>query len=313
MLAAFAQPGGDKYMKVKLIESIILLWSSSFQHTTLRSASMHKAHIGIYSHMEARGGAEKKAAVMAETLSRDYRVSLLVSEEFDVADLERYYQVDLSRVHIVPIGRVPQVKSYRARSFREACRVGRTLAARVSDHRSIRSLSLQLFINNTVGSKMICPAPKGIFMCMFPHEIESVPSSLSGSAAKRAMCRLTGRDDRAYETYDVITANSHFTAGWIQKWWKSPAEVVYSVCRFYCPCTAQGEDIIDRRTIYRRLTLHQFQGAGHTGRGISTDALAAHVGMAVPCAGSLPFGRAQCAMDAAIEKRKSRAIRSTCM
>lgn len=192
--------------------------------------------------MQARGGAEKKAAVMAETLSRDYRVSLLVSQTFDVKNLESYYDVDLSRVDIVPIGHVPQIESYQPHSLQEAYQVGNALKARLSEHRAIRSLNLQLFINNTIGSKMICPAPKGIFMCMFPHEIGTAPAQ-RGSLRQQAIRRLTGRDDRAYETYDVVTANSRFTAEWIQRWWHAPAEVVYSVCDPITPAP-QKEKII---------------------------------------------------------------------
>jgi glycosyltransferase involved in cell wall biosynthesis len=66
-----------------------------------------------------------------------------------------------------------------------------------------------IFINNSHGSQLPCIAPVGIYMCMFP---EGEKFDLS--------------------SYDVITANSNFTAKWLLKKWGYTSEVVYSACEF---------------------------------------------------------------------------------
>jgi hypothetical protein len=69
-----------------------------------------------------------------------------------------------------------------------------------------------IFINNSHGSQLPCIAPVGIYMCMFPED-EKIDLS----------------------SYDVITANSNFTAKWLLKKWGYTSEVVYSACQFMGP------------------------------------------------------------------------------
>ena len=193
-------------------------------------------HIGIYAHMRSRGGAEKRSVVMAEHLSCHHRVSLLVSDPFDVPALERFYDVDLSRVHIVVVGAISRLSPAAKFSLTDLRYKAAALRERLTEYRTLRALDLDLFINNAVYSKMVCPAKRGIFMCMFPHNPDSLRSSRPslGKAldytAQLAARRLSGRSPEAFQTYDVITANSDYTSRWIQRWWGRSAQVVYSVC-----------------------------------------------------------------------------------
>jgi len=76
------------------------------------------------------------------------------------------------------------------------------------DHlEEIRKFHPDLFINNSYRSQLECPARAGIYMCMFPDG-----------------------DKFDLSSYDVITANSEFTASWIDIKWGYRSEVVYSAC-----------------------------------------------------------------------------------
>jgi hypothetical protein len=90
-------------------------------------------------------------------------------------------------------------------------------AAEQAYFRQIRDLRLDLFINNQGWSILKCPAPAGIYMCMFPHDRKG---ELHGNHGRGALYelyaglgnRLVGMTDEVLDSYDVITANSGFTA-----------------------------------------------------------------------------------------------------
>jgi hypothetical protein len=63
-----------------------------------------RANIGIYNlGMQSKGGGEKLTFALAEHLSRDDNVSIFSSEPLDIAALERYFAVDLSRAKSIPL------------------------------------------------------------------------------------------------------------------------------------------------------------------------------------------------------------------
>jgi glycosyltransferase involved in cell wall biosynthesis len=125
---------------------------------------------------------------MAQHFARRHNVELFVGTPVDVGSIAENFDIDLSGVHIIPLE-------------------GR-------DHeREIAATRPDIFINNSHESELPCPAPVGIYMCMFP-------SKPSGEHLK---------------TYDVITANSRYTADWITKRWGYDAEIVYSACRSMGP------------------------------------------------------------------------------
>jgi len=85
----------------------------------------------------------------------------------------------------------------------------------------IASCRPDLFINNSHASRLSNPARFGIYMCMFPE------------------ARLID-----LSSYQVITANSRYTAGWIRKKWGYPSEVVYSACQNMGPPTTKKNIIL---------------------------------------------------------------------
>jgi glycosyltransferase involved in cell wall biosynthesis len=91
------------------------------------------------------------------------------------------------------------------------------------DHsREIACRRPDLFINNSHGSRLPNPARRGIYMCMFPE-------------TKRIDLR----------SYQVITANSRFTAKWIKKRWGYSSEVVYSACHDMGPPSPKERIILN--------------------------------------------------------------------
>src|SRR5438067_11848580 len=97
--------------------------------------------------MQARGGGEKRTLALAEHLSRSHQVWLFVNEPLDRPSLERYFDVDLSRIRFVPLnrGQQPNAKSqYRPRRGRWD-----DLTAQLSPFRRVKALKLDVFINNS--------------------------------------------------------------------------------------------------------------------------------------------------------------------
>ena len=139
--------------------------------------------VALYNlHFATMGGGERRTAVLAAHLRARHDVVLFVSAALDRKLIADVFGVDLSGVEIVPLD-------------------GR-------DHfAAIAARSPDLFINNSYASTLPCPAPRGIYMCMFPE----------GDAIDLS-------------SYGVVTANSQYTAAWLERMWGCRAEVVYSAC-----------------------------------------------------------------------------------
>jgi glycosyltransferase involved in cell wall biosynthesis len=165
-----------------------------------------KLHLGIYNlHLRAMGGGEKLTLVLAEHLSLRHNVSLFCAKPIDVPSLEHFFDVDLGRINIVLLPGAASLPKLIAK-------VRGNSAAAISQHHheQLRQLKLDLFINNSYGSGLLCPAPRGIFMCMFPH-------------------RGTGARD-GLASYQTIVAISQYSAEWVQRRWQRTPEIIYPPC-----------------------------------------------------------------------------------
>lgn len=200
-----------------------------------------KNNIGIYNaNMRLLGGGEKRTLAMADYLSRFYKVFLIVREPIDREFLEQFFGVDLSRVEVVVVGKAHKTDIARLNPTHGQTRSLADLVVRSHEYQAIRKLDLDLLINNSASSKMLCAAPLGIYMCMFPHRPESLDAAgplkkLSCAGKDLLASRILGRHSHAYRSYSVITANSKFTAGWVARYWGTEAEVVYTVCDIVGP------------------------------------------------------------------------------
>lgn len=200
--------------------------------------------IGIYhlgADSTAAGGTARKSVAIASTLARKHDVTLISDEAVSSRELENLYGVSLRGVTLVEL-RLPLQRAAWGLVQSPAGRALRLLRADSmltnlrrdidrSYYRQIRGLGLDVFINNVFGSNLPCPAPHGIYMCMFPHPMKGQPRPDYGfvhGIYEAVVSRWCGLTPRVLESYDVITANSNFTGQWIETMWKRRPEVVYS-------------------------------------------------------------------------------------
>ena len=203
--------------------------------------------IGLYNlHMHSRGGGEKKTLVLADHLSRTHDVWLFVNESPDVKSWERYFRVDLSDVNIVVLDDHRAPDDTRRSKFSERQEV---LSRLFGHYRRIKSFNLDMFLNNSHCSNLPCPAPRGIYMCMFPYN-HPAPARKHLRRAYRALMdrmeeRVMGcRVADFIDSYADVTAVSEFTAQSIDEMWHRRAEVIYSVCEDMGPAVTKEKIIL---------------------------------------------------------------------
>jgi glycosyltransferase involved in cell wall biosynthesis len=208
-----------------------------------------RKRIGIYClHINGGGGAEKCSTVMAEQLGRNHDVTLIVAENCERRALETYFGVDLGNVRILQLNlpvqnrlrRLPRADLF----LRDLRRVLEPLY-----YSQLKRLNLDLFINDNGYSILPCPARRGIYMCMFPHEMRGGlrldrTRGLFHRVYARIGNRVVGMTRPALDSYDIVTANSCFTAEWIRNLWRVDAKVVYPACEPMGPSAAKEKIIL---------------------------------------------------------------------
>ena len=177
------------------------------------------------------GGGEQVDGSIAQVLAADHDVTLLGPHPADVDATFRRLGVDLS-----------------------ACghrRVVDDLEA------SEASADFDVFVNGTYLSKAINRAPLGYYYVHFPGEVPTradLARSRMGVAGVKALSlapeapaaphrgagrvRPPGAPRRVRPTYTRYLANSEFTAGWIERLWDAPTDVLYPPVR---PSVRPGE------------------------------------------------------------------------
>ena len=189
------------------------------------------SNIGIYNlHMRAMGGGEKLTLVLAEHLSLSHNVWLFCAEPLDISLLESFFDVDLSRITVVPLN---AKKVFRA--FGRLRGLGAT-ASILQHHLQLRKFKLDLFINNSYASSLRCPAPRGVFMCMFPHSrkrffrsrVRNRPGKGQTSPIQEQMADVGVKSE--IDSYSIVVAISQYAADWVRQMWNCPAEIIYPPC-----------------------------------------------------------------------------------
>lgn len=92
-------------------------------------------------------------------------------------------------------------------------------------YQQLRELKLDLLINNSYASQLMCPATRGIFMCMFPHPSSPVVRNV-------------------IDSYSTVVAISQYSAKWIQQRWGRSSEVIYPPCDDMGPPAAKEKIIL---------------------------------------------------------------------
>jgi glycosyltransferase involved in cell wall biosynthesis len=139
--------------------------------------------IALYNlHFATLGGGERRTALLAAHLAQAHEITIFSASPLDTESIRDTFDIDLSGMS----NRVlPTLELHHAAA--------------------VAAWNPDLFINNSYCSRLPCPAPRGIYMCMFPE----------------------GGSD-GLEGYQVVTANSAYTQQWIAQLWGRPSEVVYS-------------------------------------------------------------------------------------
>ena len=205
------------------------------------------------------GGAEKRTLVLAERLARKYKVTLIVDGSHSISDLVTFFGVDLTGVELLPLHLPIQSRLRRLTSPHSGALVGTRrihallldlrLALERTNFQQIHALGFDLLVNNNGFSTLPCPAPHGIYMCMFPHELKGELRPDENRSFLRKLYvnignRVVGMSPATLDSYDVITANSQFTSEWIRRLWRHDSSVVYSACEDMGPAVAKRRMIM---------------------------------------------------------------------
>lgn len=206
--------------------------------------------IGIYNpHIKTMGGGEKVAVAMAESLSRDNSVMLIVRDKINKKKFEKYFNVNLGRVEIVVLPKGGKTARLLGSPLLPLPGRAREIIASSNDYRQLKQLKLDLFINSYYQSNCKSVAKLGIYMCMFPQKIHSINKE-RGFVVRiyhlfmSLLERMFGLGrEFAIDSYDVILANSEYTKKWIKKLWGKDADILYPICDDMGP-PAKKEKII---------------------------------------------------------------------
>jgi glycosyltransferase involved in cell wall biosynthesis len=195
--------------------------------------------IGIYNpYLNTKGGGEKVCLALASVLSQQpqTKVSVITHRPAKLKPFEDYFQIDLSRVsvEVVPYNTffVKLVHKLPAPSG------VRNLLIDTGLYYRLKRLSLDIFINNYYHSNMPNVGKHGIYMCMFPQKIDDrrdkklgIARSLYRYTLHRLYGLLTYRKNvHPIYTYDLVTANSRYTQGYIKKYWGIDSTILYPIC-----------------------------------------------------------------------------------
>jgi hypothetical protein len=213
--------------------------------------------IGIYNpYIETKGGGEKICLALADTLSRspNTEVYLITHKEVSLKHLGHYFQIDTSRLKLFTLNFDTKFTRFISRlplpgGVRNLFYDAKTLS-------NLKKAGFDVFINNCYQSNLPNPSPYGVYMCMFPQLVNDRHEPNKLSATKRIykkVLRIMGRlilnpmDRHAVYTYDLITANSAYTQGYIKKYWGLNSKILYPF----------GEDMLDIKTSKKdKIILH---------------------------------------------------------
>jgi glycosyltransferase involved in cell wall biosynthesis len=191
--------------------------------------------IGIYNpYLDTRGGGEKVYLALAAALAKKgNEVTLIAHNEVDLEGAARYFGVDATGLKTAIVKTAFITKVMRRLPVPGGIK---NFFSDISTFKSIKSQKYDLFINNCYQSNLPNPAKKGVYMCMFPQKIgkESGMSAIKKLYWQilHLLYRLTFHPKASHGvyTYDLITANSRFTQGYIKDYWGVDSTILYPIC-----------------------------------------------------------------------------------
>lgn len=156
-----------------------------------------KLSVGIYDHaLHVIGGGQKYAATMAAALQDEFDITFITNKPVTIADLEAWYQLDLSRCRI----KVIPLPFYETRG-RFWIDSGMVTADDPNPFDAIarESAGYDVFINANMLEKVRPLAPTSIFICHFPDSLR--------------------RNYFAVDEYSFLITNSEYGKEWVKKRW----------------------------------------------------------------------------------------------
>ena len=209
---------------------------------------VHPVRVGIFDHLSLRlGGGQLVVARMAKQLSETYQVDIIHSGRgYTISSLASAFEVDLSRARerIVP----DTLESWGLPGAQSALVY---LPRRLKADRALTA-RYDLFIYSGHGIPPFNTAHRGVIYCHFPIELHPTHdlkvtkgwhnrpalSRWGRSVFYRVLWRYRMRG------YQTVQCNSHFTSGWINRLWYSPAEVLYPPVALQVPLTEKRNAIV---------------------------------------------------------------------
>lgn len=174
--------------------------------------------------MLSRGGAERYAAALASVLSElGLNVTLATTELDSLDPVADYFDVDLSRVRLLPLHeprgvgrRLPDAVRHLWRDASWATQIG--------------ALRPDFVFNSLYKSELTVPSARNFYLCHFPHRRDlrlrgARKRYVDAVAAVRSS--VFGRFPRNQER---VIANSHFTADAVLLRWGRRADVIFPPC-----------------------------------------------------------------------------------
>lgn len=205
---------------------------------------MKKTHVAICDpYLNTKGGGEKCAVATAEILSKmpGVEVSLLIYDKISTVkkdELAEYFQADLSRVTIRQVEKDKKLLVRYAKYQTHLPPIVRDFLKSYIEYQAFRKHKIDIFINNFYKSDIFCPAPVGIYFCMFPQKL--APPTDFRSLKGRVVSRLLNMAKKKYsiesepskmiDTYQKIISISTFTQDWVTQLWGRDSEIVYPIC-----------------------------------------------------------------------------------
>lgn len=169
--------------------------------------------IGLYSpYLTAYGGGEKYIGKIAEILSGDNDVSLIVIKKPDIKELERRLNVDLSKVAIDSVQSYASLLPDRMvtlKKFANAHKVSQCTG------------KYDLFINQEHLSPITSLAKRSILICQIPPTRWNIHSRLTNNFFTNSVY------DPRLKSYDKVIVYSLFTKKWAEEYYEKEVEVVY--------------------------------------------------------------------------------------
>lgn len=209
-------------------------------------------NVGIYNpYLESRGGGEKVCLALAAELSKDpdNKVFLIAHTPVDLKPLERYFNIDLTKV---TVENIDTNRWYLLLLFKLPILGGfKFFISDLYVAKKLRRLSCDIFINNCYQSNLPNMGKYGIYMCMFPQKLTQKKENLSLLKAtyKKSLAWLyktfiyKSKKAGIY-SYDKIVANSAYTQNYIKEYWDLDSEILYPICEDMYKPTVKKQRII---------------------------------------------------------------------